>query len=211
MDATPDTHDPAAETGSRPPLPNPRRVGTFGMLLFLASLTMLFLASMVGYAAIRLQWLNPDQGPTPPLGEIQLPVGLWFSTLVILISSATLHYAGHCVALERQRPFRRAMVATAALAVVFLIVQIPALIALVESQRDVAQADIRLYALIVALVILHALHVIGGVVPLAVITVKAFRGKYDHEHYHPVVHFAMYWHFLDVVWILMFSLFQFLG
>jgi cytochrome c oxidase subunit 3 len=201
----------ATAVGSRPPLPNPRRIGTFGMMLFLASLTMLFAASMLGYAAIRLQWLNPDRGPNPPLGSIQLPLILWFSTFVIVLSSAALHYAGHCVALERQRQFRRAMAVTAALAGLFLIVQGPALVELVRSQQGIAQDDVRLYALIVCLVILHALHVIGGLIPLGLITVNAFKGKYDHEHHHPVVHFAMYWHFLDVVWIVMFSVLQFLG
>ena len=192
-------------------LPNPRRIGTFGMMLFLASLTMLFAASMVGYVVIRLQLMNPDAGPNPPLGQIDLPATLWLSTFVILLSSAALHFAGHCIALERQKNFRRAMGVTAALGGLFLIVQAPALFDLVRSQQGVAQENIRLYALIVSLVILHGLHVIGGLVPLAVITVKAFKGKYDHEHYHPVVHFAMYWHFLDVVWIVMFSVLQLLG
>lgn len=211
MDASTEPVTDAVAIASRPPLPSARRIGTFGMMLFLASLTMLFVASILGYIAVRLQWLNADRGPTPPLGEIHLPPVLWLSTLVILLSSVALHYAGHCVALERQTQFRRAMGFTAALGTVFLIVQAPALFALVQSQQDVAQVNIRLYALIVSLVILHGLHVIGGLVPLFVITAKAYKGKYDHEHHHPVVHFAMYWHFLDVVWIVMFSVLQFLG
>jgi len=194
----------------RPPLPNSRKLGTFGMLLFLASLTMLFAASMVGYVVIRLQLMN-DNPPTPPRGTIDLPIWLWLSTFIIVVSSATLHYAGICVALERQRNFRRAMAVTAVLGLAFLVIQMPSLAALIESQRGVAQANIRLYALIVVLVILHALHVVGGLVPLAVITIKAFKGRYDHEHHHPVTHFAMYWHYLDVVWIVMFSMFQLLG
>ena len=210
MDAAePATHSTAH--AMRPPLPNPRRVGTFGMMLFLASLTMLFAASMIGYVVIRLQLLSPDRGPTPPLHTITLPPFLWLSTFVIVVSSAVLHYAGICVARERQQNFRRAMAVTAVLGFLFLIVQMPSLYELVQSQRAVAQANFRLYALIVGLVILHGLHVIGGLIPLGVLTANAFRGRYDHEHHHPVALFAMYWHFLDVVWIVMFSVLQFLG
>ena len=68
-----------------------------------------------------------------------------------------------------------------------------------------------LYALIFVLVLLHALHVIGGIVPLTIVTVKGFGGAYDHEHSLPVQHTAMYWHFLDAVWIVMFSTFQLIG
>lgn len=195
----------------RPPLPNPRKVGTFGMLLFLASLTMLFVASMVGYAIIRLQLFNPAAEPNPPLGRIDLPVTLWLSTFIILVSSAVLHYAGHCVSLERQKPFRKAMLITTALGYLFLIVQGPALYDLVQTQAAIAEANVRLYMLIVLLVVLHGLHVIGGLIPLTAITLNAHKGKYDHEHYHPVALMAIYWHFLDVVWLAMFCLFHLLG
>jgi cytochrome c oxidase subunit III len=195
---------------TRPPLPNPRRLGTFGMILFLASLSMLFAAAMFGYIMIRLQVTNPDRGPTPPLGDIHLPLLLWLSTFIIVVSSAVLHYAGMSVALERQRAFRNAVAAVCALGFAFLVVQTPALYQLLSEQHHVADVNNRLYVLIITLVGLHAAHVIGGLVPLVIITVKSRRGTYDHEHHHPVTHFAMYWHFLDVIWVLMFSILQIL-
>lgn len=210
MTTSPDLPLASAPLG-RPPLPSAKKVGTFGMILFLVSLTMLFAASMIGYAVIRLQLMTPDASPTPPLGQIQLPMLLWLSTFIILLSSVALHYAGHCVSLERQQPFRKAMVITTLLGYLFLIVQVPALIDLVNSQAALAQSNVNLYRLIILLVILHGLHVIGGLIPLTALTRNAFKGKYDHEHYHPIAVFAMYWHFLDVVWIVMFSLLQLLG
>ncbi len=51
--------------------------------------------------------------------------------------------------------------------------------------------------------IIHALHVVGGVAALVFIFFGIARGAYDHERHFPVRFCAMYWHFLDVVWIIM--------
>ena len=57
------------------------------------------------------------------------------------------------------------------------------------------------------LVLLHALHVLGGMVVLIRVVVRGRNGVYDHEHYQPIRHTAMYWHFLDFVWLVMFFTF----
>ena len=57
------------------------------------------------------------------------------------------------------------------------------------------------YALVFTLVLIHALHVIGGIVQLLIVWSKARRHRFDHEHYAPVKHAMMYWHFLDGVWV----------
>ena len=65
-----------------------RGAGALGMAFFLASLTVLFLASLVGYLVVRSRadvW--------PPPGSPALPPGLWVSTAIILASSATAHLA----------------------------------------------------------------------------------------------------------------------
>jgi heme/copper-type cytochrome/quinol oxidase subunit 3 len=207
---------PQPRPTDRPPLPNPKRTGTFGMLLILASLGMLFAASVIGYAVIRLRIANPpiDPGtgepgrPALPLGSIDLPTILWLSTALMVAASITLHWAGISVNIERQRNFRRGMVLTLVLGVMFLAVQIPAMVDLVRSQA--LETSVRLYNLVLVLVVLHGLHVIGGLIPLGVLTRNAFTGKYDHEHNHPITLFALYWHFLLVVWVIMFSLMSFL-
>ena len=68
-----------------------------------------------------------------------------------------------------------------------------------------------MWAVLFCFVLLHAAHVLGGIIYLAVVTVRAYRGVYDHEHFVGVRHAALYWHFLDVVWILMFGTFLLLG
>lgn len=210
-------------TPAPPPPPEaPRRdhrvpQGTYelGMYLFLAALGMLFAATMLGYVLLRFSKtrtvVNPttkiiDQAPTaPPLGSLHLPAGLWFSTLVILASSVTIHLALQNVRRERQQKFRTALVATLVLSVLFLLVQLPSLVTLLVEHFRAGDSNTML-GLIFVLIVLHALHVVGGIVPLGVVTYRAGQGKYDHEEHRPVKSVAMYWHFLDAVWIVMFTL-----
>jgi len=199
-----------------PPVPRHRvspKAGVFGMVLFLAALGMLFAASMLGYVLIRVQQarelINPvtkDIIPAsaPPLGTLHLPGGLWFSTVVILASSFTMHLALQNVRRERQARFRNWLIATLVLAGVFLLVQTPSLGSLLIGHNQ-ADTGHTLLGFIFFLVIIHALHLVGGVIPLAVVTRNAHLGAYDHEAHGPVRYVTMYWHFLDVVWIAMFA------
>ena len=69
----------------------------------------------------------------------------------------------------------------------------------------------RLWTILFVYVLLHALHVLGGMIYLALVTRNGLLGRYDHEYYVGVRHAAMYWHFLDVVWLMMFGIFVILG
>ena len=185
------------------------------MYLFLAALGMLFLSSMLGYVLVR--WsktrvvMDPDNpdvvafpATAPPLGTIHLPALLWLSTLIILASSVTIHLALQNVQRERQAKFRSSLIATLVLSLLFLLVQAPSLGGLIIEHFRVGN-DNTMLGLIFFLVLVHALHVVGGIIPLAVTTYKAGQGRYDHEHYGPVKNVTMYWHFLDGVWLFMFA------
>ena len=52
---------------------------------------------------------------------------------------------------------------------------------------------------------LHGVQVIGGLIPLAVVTFQAFRGRYTATDHRGVTYGAMYWHFLDGMWLVMFG------
>lgn len=192
----------------------PRGTDELGMWLFLAALAVLFLSTMLGYVIVRIsktrEVFRPGTtevvvSPTaPPLGSIHMPVGLWVSTLVILASSVTMHMALTNIRRERQAKFRGALIATLVLSIFFCLIQIPAMGSLLVNHFN-ADASNTMLGLIFFLVLLHALHVVGGIIPLGVITYKAGQGRYDHEHYKPVKTVAMYWHFLDVIWVFMFA------
>ncbi|MEL7088316.1 MAG: cytochrome c oxidase subunit 3 [Planctomycetota bacterium] len=193
----------------------PRGTNELGMYLFLAALAMLFVASMLGYVLVR--WsktrvvMDPDNpdlvafpATAPPLGTIHMPAMLWLSTLIILASSVTIHLAVKNIERERQAKFRSMLIATLVLSLLFLLVQLPSLGTLIyEHFRN--ETGNTMLGLVFFLVLVHALHVVGGIIPLAVVTYKAGQGRYDHEHYVPVKNVTMYWHFLDGVWLFMFA------
>lgn len=176
----------------------PARARTIGMWLFLAALAMLFGATMVAYFIVRAR-----QGA---VASFQLPRTLWISTALMLAGSVTIHSAVVAARRERQQELRRHLVMTCIFAGLFVIVQTPAMIALLNQHREVAASQrVFLYGLIFFLILVHALHVLGGLVGLALTSANAFRGRYDHENYTGVKSAAMYWHFLDVVWLIMYA------
>lgn len=188
----------------------PRNTGMIGMLLFLAALTVLFVGSLLVYTLIRTGVF----GATPaPLHTVNLPRGLWVSTALMLASSFTLHQALAAVRRERQAALRGFLVATLLLAIGFIAVQVPSMAQLLSrhSEAMAGAQKVAAYGSIFFLVLVHALHVVGGLVPLVIVTRNAFVDRYDHESHEPVRNVLMYWHFLDVVWIVMFALLWLLG
>jgi cytochrome c oxidase subunit III len=188
--------------GRPQPPPTPPGTGTVGMFLFLVSLSMLFGAGMIGYAIIRLAGQR-----SPHAGALHLPHILWLSTLLVICVSVTMGRAVAAVRRERMRAFSVWLTASLMLAIGFLVVQTPAMITLLMEHARYRSAGLFLYGLIFFLIMVHALHVLGGMIALVRVRLQAHRGVYDHEHYQPVRHTAMYWHFLDVIWILMFVTF----
>jgi cytochrome c oxidase subunit III len=192
----------------------PRRASVIGMYLFLAALGMLFFSSLLLYVMLRLGVFG-QASPDP----IRLSNLAWVSTLILLAGSVTIHLATTSVRIEHQVTFRKYLYLSMALAVLFLIVQTPCMVDLLNTSRQLQnkmqaevlahpnQAHVPLYGLAFCLVLLHALHVLGGIVALILVTLNATRGKYDHEHYMGVQFAEKYWHFLDAVWLIMFGMF----
>lgn len=171
---------------------------TFGLVLFLAALTMFFLAGIVSFVVIRVSGTN-----SPPMGDLKMPFGLWISTALLMASGVMFHKALLEVRREKQAAFRRDIALTGLFTMGFLIVQVFSLTQLLAAHEVNRVRGFALYSLIMSLVIIHAIHVIGGLVPLGVVTRKAFQGRYDHEAYNGVLHCSIYWHFLDAVWLTM--------
>ena len=184
--------------------PAPLGTGRLGMKILVLALSMLFAASIVGYMVIRLR-----ASAWPPPGVPRLPGALWFSTLIIVISSGTMQTAVRAVREGRQRVLRLAMLLTTLLGVAFLISQTLNWFALTASNLT---AKTNLYGFTFYMLTgLHAAHVVGGVIPLAVVTAGAWRGRYS-TAFHPGVEYcAIYWHFLAVVWVVLFTLLVIVG
>jgi cytochrome c oxidase subunit 3 len=183
--------------------------GRHGTWLFLVSLAMLFGASLIGFLILRLQI-----GAQWPADLPALPSWLWLSTALLVISSGTIQWAVRAASRDPGAPLRRALVATLILGVAFLVLQVVAWVAWIEPVRDRwSISEEYRFALTSFYVLtgLHALHVIGGLVPMAIVTQRALAGRYVEQaaagafHGAGVRYCAMYWHFLDGVWIVLFA------
>lgn len=189
----------------------PTRVYIFGMGLFLATLTMLFGASMIGYALIRVRLANPPEASqitALPHGALSPPNLLWLSTVVILASSVTVHFAVSSLRSGKLEAFHKGLVFTLVLALGFVAVQTPAMIQLLNRHWEHAKQDNHLFGFVFFLILVHALHVLGGLIALSVITERSRRGVYSPQRDGPVRCLGYYWHFLDAVWVVMFAVFM---
>jgi cytochrome c oxidase subunit III len=174
--------------------------GMFGMVLFLVALSMIFGATILGYFYLR------SGSPTwPPPSSPPLPRGLWLSTGILLLVSVTMQWALRAARRGRQDSLRVALVATGVLATAFLVNQVrnwEAVRAVLIPPESKAQTYASIFYILTGT---HAVHVLGGLIVLSVVTWKAFRGEYCGA-YHPGVRYsAMYWHFLDAVWLILFA------
>ena len=194
----------------------PPGTGMLAMGWFIAALSSLFLASIVAYVVVRLNSPNRPE----KFGDIVIPHILWLSTVILLISSVTMHLALSAVRREKQKQFQAMLLFTLILSFAFVFVQTPALYTVLQThweKLDAAQKlgidgkPMTMYGLVFFLIILHAAHVLGGIIPMAVTTVKAHLNRYNHEHHNPIRYLAIYWHFLDIVWIVMFAVMTLLG
>ena len=180
-------------------VPAPIGTGRLGVKLLVLALSMLFAASIMGYLVIRSR-----AAVWPPPGVPRLPETLWVSTLIILISSFAMQSAVRAARTDRQRPLGTWMLLTTALGVAFLVSQTLNWFALVAANLT---ARTNLYGFTFYMLTgLHAAHVVGGVIPLGVVTARAWRERYS-SAFHPGVEYcAIYWHFLAVVWVVLFTL-----
>lgn len=173
------------------------------MWLFLLTLAMVFATTIIAYVVVRLQLVSENDWK--PEGAPGLPWLLTLSTVLLLLSSATMHGASRAVRLgSGGRAAGSWMVLTCFLIVGFLVCQT---FAWVDLVRDDLLFDESLYAwLFFVLTGLHALHVLCGLPPLALVTVNCLRGRYgtDSVSRSGLMYCAMYWHFLDAIWVVLY-------
>ncbi|MDG2095080.1 MAG: cytochrome c oxidase subunit 3 [Phycisphaerales bacterium] len=172
--------------------------GSFGMLLFLASVVMLFGATILGLLAIRLD------ASTWPENLPGLPTVVWTSTFILCLSSVTMQWAVVASRNGRSVSTRWAIGLTVLLGLGFLYFQTLAWIEWNDAIRimvDEAQAAQLALTGFHVLTAVHAAHVIGGLIPLAVIAWAVFFIGWRSDRSRGIHYTAMYWHCLDAIWI----------
>lgn len=198
-------------TASTPPMTNDEQVrqartSRFGMWLFIASLSVLFAACVVGYLIVRFRLSHKIA-----LGNIELPSVLWVSTILILLGSLTIELANRFIAKNNIIRFKQCLIWTDMLTAGFILAQIPGLSMLFKTHHQLVDSGIAMYGMVFMVILLHGLHVLGGLVPLFVINRRAMSSGYTANTAMPVRILAMYWHFLGIVWVILFSMLSLLG
>jgi cytochrome c oxidase subunit 3 len=168
------------------------------MFLFIASEAMLFGAFFTAYFFVRV--VNPD-APGWPLEPFHLPVFVaGVNTAVLLTSSFTMHWALQSIKRGNRAGLKAGLVLTFLMGLAFLLTQM-----LEYARIGFSPSDGAFGTIFFGLTGLHGAHVFVGLTLLAVATVRAFRGHFTPEHHHGVEIPGIYWHFVDVMWIVVYS------
>ncbi|HEY4122278.1 MAG TPA: cytochrome c oxidase subunit 3 [Byssovorax sp.] len=172
---------------------------SLGMIVFLASWAMMFCGLFFAYGYTRTR--SPIW---PPPGLPELPLLLpAVNTVVLVVSSFTFAKALQLLRRGLRAQSLYAVGVTLALGVVFLALQVVVWRSLVAAGLTVRTGG-SYGSIFYALTVFHALHVAVGLGILLWVLARTLQGKYTEHNTIGVRLCAMYWHFVDVVWVLMF-------
>jgi cytochrome c oxidase subunit III len=170
---------------------------TLGMLLFIASEIMLFGSFFTIYFFVRVVG---DPPVWPPEG-FHLPVFVaGVNTIILLTSSFTMHWALQAIKRGNRAGLQAGLVLTLALGLTFLLTQIREYSRIGFSPQDGAFGSV-----FYGLTGLHGAHVFIGLTLLTFATIRAFRGHFTAEDHRGVEIPGIYWHFVDVMWIVVYT------
>ena len=122
------------------------------------------------------------------------------NTAILLSSSLTIHWALVSIKNGNRFGLRAGMLTTFLLGLTFLTVQINEYVHIGFAPHDAAQGTI-----FYALTGLHGAHVLIGLLMLLMVTIRAFRGHYSAEHHMGMEVPRIYWHFVDVMWVVVYT------
>ena len=169
---------------------------TLGILLFIVSEIMLFGAFFAAYFFLRVVVSPPNWPPDP----YELPVHVALVNTCILVSSSfTIHYALEAIRKGNRAGLKLGLVLTWMLGATFLFIQINEYVHIGFAPHDHAQGSI-----FYGLTGLHGAHVFIGLTLLAMVTVRSFRGHYSPEEHRGVEVPGIYWHFVDIMWLVVY-------
>ena len=169
---------------------------TLGMLLFIASEIMVFGSFFTAYFFIRV--INNDAWP--PAGDELPKYVAGINTAILVTSSFTMHWATQSIKRGNRAGLQAGMVLTLALGLCFLLTQIRE-----YSRIGFAPHDNAFGTVFYGLTGLHGAHVFIGLTLLTMVTIRSFRGHFSPEHHHGVEIPGIYWHFVDVMWIIVYT------
>ena len=173
--------------------------GKAGMWLFLVSDALTFGCLLAAYGAMRIGT------PTWPIPSSILNVPLTaLNTFILICSSVTMVMALSAIKRGDQQGLQKFLLFTILGGAAFLGIQAYEYHHLIVLEGLSLKKDL-FCATFFSLTSFHGMHVLAGVIYLTVIRELAKRGAYTAEHHHRVEVLGLYWHFVDLVWILVFT------
>jgi cytochrome c oxidase subunit III len=168
-----------------------------GIWVFLASESIFFAAVISTFVIYRNR---STSGPGPQ--DVLTLIVPMFMTLVLLISSLTMVLALQSIREGQRERMVRFLIATASLGLVFLMLKGSEYYHLFS---DGVTPNSNIFGSVYFTTTgLHALHVIVGIIWILSIVARTRRGAYSPTNFLPVEMAGLYWHFVDLVWVLIF-------
>ncbi len=205
-----------------------REAGTFGMWLFLLTEIMFFGGMFFAYLLYR-NWYNPAF--VAGSNQLSIPLGTT-NTAVLITSGFCMALAVWAAEMKKKGVLVLTLILTTFFGLVFLGIKYveyhekwekhhipgasfdvsefvnPQAYGLKEEPLapDMAQKTQVFFSLYFAMTGMHALHMIIGVVLLIWLIGRAQRGDFTAGYVAPIENFALYWHFVDIIWLFLFPL-----
>jgi cytochrome c oxidase subunit III len=177
--------------------------GRVGMLSLIAGESAIFTIFVVAY----IFYIGKSQSGPMPRQVLDVPV---FTTICLLSSSLTIHLAVRALEHGRIAPFKLFWFLTLALGAIFLIGTGVEWHRLIYSEGLTISTNL-FGTTYYSLVGLHAFHVTVGLVGLILVMALAFSARVQQEHAYRVNVLSLYWHFVDSVWVVVFTVVYVLG
>ncbi len=176
-----------------------RTARSYKLLLLFAmiSMTMMFagLTSAFVVSKSRADWLK----------DFQLPTAFYFSTATIIGCSLTFHLAKKAIKKDNNRATTSFLLGTLALGILFVILQFVGFGQIVANGYYFTGAESSITTTFLYIVtVVHLIHLAGGLISLLIIIYNQFKHKYNSTQTLGIELGAMYWHFLDLLWVYLF-------
>lgn len=165
------------------------------MVMMFAGLTSAYLVS-----SSRKDWID----------DFTMPSAFMWSTLVIMMSSFTIHFAKNAIKKDDRKKATLMLWLTYTLGLLFVWLQFYGFSQFVAQGLYVTGPSSNvMVSFIYVVVFAHFLHLFGGLLALSIVIYNHYKQKYNSGQTIGIELAAMFWHFLDVLWVLLFLFFYF--
>jgi cytochrome c oxidase subunit III len=180
-------------------LPSRGRVAMFSLIIGESAIFTIFVVAYIYYIG------RSTYGPTPQILDVP-----WFNTVCLLSSSIAIMLAERAIERGRIRNFAAWWALTMLLGIVFLAGTA------IEWKRLIYTDGLSIRTNLFgttfySLVGLHATHVVVGLLMLSLVMIFTLLGRVEQRHTERIQVLSLYWHFVDAVWVVVFTVVYMIG